>query len=109
MSTFEAVAIILGMFLVTFSIRFVLFAGAHKANIPDWLEGALKFVPVAVLTAIIAPMALTDDTGMAIRLTNPWFVGALVSVIVGLLFQRQLLTISLGVVAFFTVKLMLGL
>ncbi|MBM6550177.1 AzlD domain-containing protein [Marinomonas ostreistagni] len=109
MTTMEAIAIIVGMFAVTFSVRFVLFAGAHKANIPGWLEGALKFVPVSVLTAIIAPMSLTDTQGLALELSNPWFVGALVALLTGLWFKRQLLTICLGVMAFFLVKLIVAL
>lgn len=108
MSSLEAIAIIVGMFLVTFSVRFVLFAGAHKAVIPDWLEGALKFVPVSVLTAIIAPMSLTDNQGLALTFSNPWFVGALVSVVVGLVLKHQLLTICIGVLSFFVVKFWVG-
>jgi branched-subunit amino acid transport protein len=51
------------MFAVTFGIRFGLFARAHKVTMPAWLENALKFVPVAVLSAIIAPMIISPTPG----------------------------------------------
>ncbi|MFD1383837.1 AzlD domain-containing protein [Rhodanobacter aciditrophus] len=108
MSNLSLVLIVLGMFVVTFSIRFVLFASAQKAAMPLWLESGLKYVPVSVLTGIIAPMSLTDNVGLNISLTNPWFVGALVSLVVGVLLKRQLLTISIGVAAFFLAKLLVS-
>lgn len=108
MSNLELILIVLGMFVVTYSIRVVLFASAHKAEIPEWLDKALKFVPISVLTAIIAPMLLTNSEGLALSLLNPWFVGALASLLVGLVFKRQLLTICVGVLVFFLMKLWLG-
>ncbi|TPE55686.1 AzlD domain-containing protein [Maribrevibacterium harenarium] len=108
MSNLELALIILGMFIVTYGIRVVLFAGAHRAEIPEWLDKALKFVPISVLTAIIAPMSLTNSEGLALSLLNPWFVGALTSLLIGLVFKRQLLTICVGVLVFFLMKLFVG-
>lgn len=108
MSNVALTLIILGMFFVTYGVRVALFVSAHKADIPEWLDKALKFVPVSVLTAIIAPMSLTNSDGLALSLMNPWFVGALTSLLVGLVFKRQLLTICIGVLVFFFMKLWLG-
>lgn len=99
---------IIGMFVVTFGIRFVLFATAQKTCMPEWLESGLKYVPVSVLTAIIAPMSITNDQGLDIALSNPWFVGALTSLLVGLVTKHQLLTICIGVTTFFVTKLMVA-
>jgi len=100
----DFVLIILGMFLVTFGVRFVLFARAHKVVMPVFLERALKFVPVAVLTAIITPMILMPDQQMTISVFNPWLLGALAAFTVGIWRQQQLLTILVGVVVFFVAK-----
>ncbi|MCO4784730.1 AzlD domain-containing protein [Marinomonas atlantica] len=108
MSNVELLLIIVGMFMVTYGIRVTLFVGANRAEMPEWLDKALKFVPVSVLTAIIAPMALTNDQGLAVSLLNPWFVGALAALITGLVFKRQLLTICIGVVVFFLMKMVTG-
>ncbi len=104
MTSLEYGAIVLGMFAVTFGIRFVLFARAHKVNMPGWLENALKFVPVAVLSAIIAPMIIMPGKEVSISTSNPWLIGALAAFFVGILRQQQLLTIVVGVTAFFLAK-----
>lgn len=108
MSSSELTLIILGMFVVTFGIRFALFATANKAQMPYWLDDALKYVPISVLTAIIAPMALTNDSGLNVAFTNPWFIGALSSLLAGILLKHQLLTICIGVLMFFTTKILVG-
>lgn len=96
--------IIFGMFAVTFGIRFALFAKAHKVVMPPFLERSLRFVPVAVLTAIIAPMIFISNNVVQISLSNEWFLGATAAFVVGVWLQKQLLTIVVGVAVFFVVK-----
>lgn len=93
--------IIVGMFAVTFGIRFVLYARAHRVVLPQWMEDALRFVPVAVLTAIITPMILMPEHTLNFNWQNPWLLGSLAAFIVGLWKQHALLTILVGVVVFF--------
>ncbi len=95
------IAIILGMFVVTFGVRFVLYARAHKVVLPVWVEDALRFVPVAVLTAIITPMILMPDQTLMFDWQNPWLLGSLSAFVIGLWKQQPLLTILTGVVVFF--------
>ncbi|MDB4837622.1 AzlD domain-containing protein [Marinomonas sp.] len=104
MSFLSAVFILLGMFTVTFGVRFVLLASAHKVVMPVFVERGLKFVPVAVLTAIIIPMILMPDQQLDISLTNVWLLGGLAAFIIGIWRQQQLLTIATGVGVFFLVK-----
>ncbi|HWQ10908.1 MAG TPA: AzlD domain-containing protein [Holophaga sp.] len=72
--------IILGMAAVTFSVRDSFFVLGHRVAFPAWARRALAYVPVAVLTAIVAPMVLLPD-GAHWQLTwrNAWLAGALVS------------------------------
>ncbi|MBD5772166.1 AzlD domain-containing protein [Marinomonas colpomeniae] len=109
MNVLDSVLIIVGMFVVTFGVRFVLFARAHKVVMPVFVERALKFVPVAVLTAIIVPMIFMKDNQMNLSLSNPWLIGAIVAFVVGIWRQHQLLTIFVGVVVFFIAKYMISL
>lgn len=95
------IAIILGMFVVTFGVRFVLYARAHKVVLPVWVEDALRFVPVSVLTAIITPMILMSDKTLNFDWQNPWLLGSLTALVMGLWKQQPLLTILTGVVVFF--------
>ena len=94
-------AIIFGMFAVTFGIRFVLFARAHRISLPVWVENALGFVPVAVLSAIILPMILMPHGQFSLDWKNPWLLGALAAFITGMRKQKPMLTILVGVVVFF--------
>ncbi|KJZ12440.1 branched-chain amino acid transport [Marinomonas sp. S3726] len=105
MATSYFVFIILGMFAVTFGIRFCLFAKANKVVMPNWIEGALGFVPISVLSAIIVPMIFMPDGRLDVGLDNPWLLGALAAFVIGLIKQNQLLTILVGVVVFYLSKL----
>jgi len=100
----DSVLIIAGMFIVTFGVRFVLFARADKVVMPAFVEKSLKFVPVAVLTAIITPMTLMPNKHLDISLDNPWLLGAIAAFTVGIWRQHQLLTIVVGVLVFFIAK-----
>ena len=104
MTLWQGFFILFGMFFVTFGVRFVLFARADKVVMPAFIEKALKFVPVAVLTAIITPMTLMPNQHIDISLTNPWLLGALAAFVVGIWRQQQLLTILVGVLVFFVAK-----
>ena len=50
MSTKEWI-MIAGMMVVTFGIRYFLFALADRIRMAPWIESSLKFIPPAVLIA----------------------------------------------------------
>jgi len=93
--------LIAGMTLVTFSIRYSMFAIAGRIEFPKRLVNALRYVPPAVLTAIIVPAVLIPS-GDEIHLsyTNPYLVGALIALGVGWFSKNLLLTIIIGMLAF---------
>ncbi|MFZ1569806.1 MAG: AzlD domain-containing protein [Thiolinea sp.] len=100
-NTLSVIITIFGMFVVTFSIRFVLFARAHRIQLPLWLEESLAYVPVAVLTAIIMPMMLMPNKQLDLSWQNPWLLGGLAAFVIGLILKKPLLTIAVGVLVFF--------
>lgn len=72
--------VILGMAAVTFGIRYSFFILGDRVAFPAWARRALQYVPVAVLTAIVAPMVLLPDgTHWQLTWRNAWLAGALVS------------------------------
>ncbi|MFI0399521.1 MAG: AzlD domain-containing protein [Thiolinea sp.] len=103
-NTLSVILTIFGMFVVTFSIRFVLFARAHRIQLPLWLEESLAYVPVAVLTAIIMPMMLMPNKQLDLSWQNPWLLGGLAAFVIGLILKKPLLTIAVGVLVFFASK-----
>ena len=98
--------IILGGIL-TFAIRlsFILFWG--RLNIPDWLQRALRFVPPAVLTAIIFPELLIRNDVLDLSLTNPRLVAGAVAILVGLKTRNMILTILVGMAVLWLLQIWL--
>lgn len=82
--------------LLTFSMRFVMFSDLAPKQLPGWLEDALHFVPIAVLTAIIVPaVIMTPEGGMALA-GNSRIPAALVAVTAALVTRSVLVTIGSG-------------
>jgi branched-subunit amino acid transport protein len=99
------VLLITGMFAVTFSIRYLPFAYAHKISFPLWLQQALSYVPVAALTAIIAPVVLFHGAdNIDLSLQNAHLVAALVAFAISLLSRSMLFTVLSGLIVFVLIK-----
>lgn len=95
------VYLIVGMALVTFAIRYSMFLVAGRFEFPAGLVNALRYVPPAVLTAIIVPAVLIPTgEGVNLSYTNAYLVGALAAFGISWFSQNLLLTIVLGMAAF---------
>ena len=92
--------LILGMFVITFGIRFVMFAFAGKITFPVWLQQSLKFVPPAVLTAIIVPSVVMPLGEIDISFNNVYLIAAIISVVISLITKSLLKTIFFGMLVF---------
>ena len=95
------------MAAVTYIPRYLPFALAGRIRIPARLEQALDFVPIAVLTAIIAQASLYRDGVLNLSLGNYHAMAALVAFVVALLTRHLFATIAAGLVAFALLKLLL--
>ena len=90
---------IFGMTLVTFAVRYPVLALVGKIPLPDPIFRSLKYVPPAVLTAIIVPAVLMPEGNIDLALGNaPLFAGILAG-IVAWRSRNLLLTIVLGMLA----------
>jgi branched-subunit amino acid transport protein len=96
----DEVFLIAGMALVTFTIRYSMFVIADRVEFPARLVSTLRYVPPAVLTAIIVPAVLMPGDHLAVSYTNPYLVGGLVACGVGWVSQNLLLTIVVGMAGF---------
>lgn len=90
-----------GMALVTFAIRYpvIAFSGRIKLS-PPFLQ-LLRYVPPAVLTAIVFPAVLMPESSLWIAPTNARLIGAIAAVLVGIWRKNLLLTIGVGMLVFF--------
>ncbi|SFM68044.1 AzlD domain-containing protein [Halopseudomonas yangmingensis] len=98
--TLHEVLLIGGMALITFAIRYTLFAAGHRVRFSPLMTRALGYVPVAVLTAIIVPMMLRPEGQLALQLDNAWLFGGLAAIAVAAWRRNLLLTIFAGMACF---------
>ncbi len=105
MITTHEILLIIGMFAVTFGVRYLPILLSGRLEFPDAIERALRFVPVAVLTALILPMILLPDGEWALGLDNPYLIASLVSVVVAAWRRSLMLTIVVGLSVFFIIRL----
>jgi len=88
--------IILGMALVTFPVRASFLVFGHHVEFPPLLRRALHYVPAAVLTALIIPMAVAPQGAVALTLNNAYLIGTLVAGAVAFATRRTLLAICVS-------------
>lgn len=104
----ETLLLVGGMALVTFGIRYVLLPFSGRIRLSSGVQRALAFVPPAVLTAIIVPMALMPNgETIEIAWSNAYLIGALATAAIGWIGKRLLLTIVGGMGVFLAWKWLL--
>lgn len=94
---------ILGMAVATMICKATFFLLGHRLVFPSLLRDALDFVPATVLTAIIVPLVVAPHgAGLELTWRNPQLVATVAAVAVCAVTRHQLLTIAVGLAAFFT-------
>jgi branched-subunit amino acid transport protein len=98
MSSFDIWIVMLGGMLVTYGTRlsFVMFVPPEK--MPEQLQRALHYVPVAVLSAIVAPALVCPSGTLDISFKNPQLWAGLVACIVAWRLRNTWLTIGIGLI-----------
>ena len=96
--------LIAGMMLVTFGVRYSSLAIIGRLQLSDWIVRSLRYVPVAVLTAISAPEVLMPQGVINMSLSNAYLVAGVASTAVAWRTKNLLLTILVGMLLFFLWK-----
>ncbi len=92
--------LIIGMMVLTFLPRYLPIAMAGKFRIPPLIGRALEFVPIAVLTAIIAQTSLVHDGKLDIALNNPHLYSLIAAVITAWITKHMFKTILVGLIVY---------
>lgn len=82
--------------LLTFLIRLSFIAIFDKIEPPRTLRRALRFVPIAVLTAIIGPEIFIRDSGFITDPLDPKLIGGIIAAIVAYTTKNTIFTIIAG-------------
>lgn len=101
----SVMGLILGMMAITFATRASFLVFGQRLQFPDIVRRALHYVPVAVLTALIVPMALTPKGQLWLSVANPYLVGTAVAALVAMLTRKTLLAIVLSFAVYLLWKL----
>ena len=99
--TSEEFQLIVGMMLVTVLVRYPVLAIVGRVTLPERAIRALRYVPVAVLSAIIAPELLIRDGSLALSLSNAYLVGGSIALLVAWRWGSLLATILAGMGGFY--------
>ena len=93
--------LILGMALVTFAVRYPVLVLVSKIPLPDRVFRALRYVPPAVLAAIIVPAVLMPD-GQTVNFapSNSALIAGIIAGVIAWRTKNLLLTIVLGMAIF---------
>ena len=99
MTTAMLALTILGMGLITFAIRVSVFLLPPGVVLPPWLMRALRYVPAAVLSAIIAPELLMPGGTLDLSLGNERLLAGLLAILVAWRTRNVLLAVAAGMIA----------
>ncbi len=92
--------------LLTYTIRLSFILLLERFSMPDWFRRALRFVPAAVMSAIILP-GLVDPNSKGqvdISLYNAQFLAGVIAILVAWRTKNVLLTIVVGMLALLIIQ-----
>jgi len=102
------ILLLLGMTLVTFSVRYLPLLVVGRIQLPNKVMRALRYVPVAVLTAIIVPFMLRPQGTLFLSFENAYLVAGVASVVIAWRTRNLLATIAGGMAIFLLWRVLIG-
>nr|MBA3826812.1 AzlD domain-containing protein [Ktedonobacterales bacterium] len=96
MTTLWIAIIVVGV--LTFTMRFSFIALADRLRLPTLMGRALRFIPIAALSAIILPELVLRDGAVASPLGNARMLAGALAIAVAFATRNILLTIASGMV-----------
>jgi branched-subunit amino acid transport protein len=101
MSETSLLLVVLGMGIITYGLRAGSLLLAERLPSWPWLGSFLRFVPVAVLAAIVAQVTLIVNNTIDLSpLSNHRLLAAVLAILVAWRTRRMLLTIAAGMLAY---------
>lgn len=104
MTAVQELLLVVGMMAVTFGVRYGVMAMSGRVRFPPLLENALRFVPVAVLSAICVPIMLMPQGELWMAADNEYLVAGVASIVIAMISRHLLLTIALGMGLFLALR-----
>jgi branched-subunit amino acid transport protein len=89
---------------LTFLTRLSFIALAGRWDAPALFRSALRFVPVAILTAIVVPELVLHTGTLDLSLTNPRLLAGMLAIFVAWRTKNTVLTIVIGMTVFWVLQ-----
>ena len=106
MSTVTLWLAVAGAGAVTFALRLSFIALLGRIEIPDLLSRALRFVPVAVFTAVVVPLLFYVEGTVEVSLGNERLLAGLAAVLIAWRTRSVPLTLAGGMATFWILQAM---
>jgi branched-subunit amino acid transport protein len=90
--------IIIGMGVITYTIRLSMIVMSGQVQLSDQLQRALRYVPPAVLSAIILPERVQPGGTLDISLGNERLLAGLIAIVVAWYTQNMIWTVAIGMI-----------
>lgn len=98
------VYLIVGMMGVTFAIRYAVLGLGGRLHLSQKFTHLLRYIPPAVLTALVVPAVLMPTNNEPLTGSNARFISAIAAILVSYRTKNILLTIAIGMLTFFILK-----
>jgi len=100
--------LILTLAAIVFFNRYIFLEPNIPLKIPPLINKALKYSAPCLLTAICGPIILMDHGIIREFPNNPYFLGAIFSVIISLLIRNIVVAVLLSLAVFYAINALLG-
>jgi branched-subunit amino acid transport protein len=91
--------IIAGMGVITYAIRLSMIVISGQIQLGDSLQRALRYVPPAVLSAIILPEMMQPGGTLDLTLGNDRLLAGLIAMLVAWFTKNMIWTVAIGMIA----------
>jgi len=88
----------------TFLFRFSFIYLYGRFELPNWIRRAMRYVPPAVLSALIFPAIVIKDEIIWISPQNPRLIAGIIAIIIAWKTKKLLLTIAIGMALFWLIS-----
>ena len=105
-ATLKLWVVIFAVGLLNYLSRLSFIAVFARRSMPPLLERALKYVPAAMLTALIVPMIIADPAAGGAMAFNTKVAAAIVAGVVAFFTRSSLWTLGTGMAALWLLKWM---
>lgn len=108
MSTTAIWAVIVGMAVANFVVRFVPIALVSRVELPKPVERWLSYVPIAVMGALVAGSVVRPGGSFVVPWANPWLLASGVTALAYLRTRSFLGATVIGMFSFVVLRTLIG-